>query len=209
MDYLSIFLASFTIAFSGALMPGPLLTAVIAESTRGGFKTGPLIILGHALLEALVVLLIILGVAHFIRNTALILTISLTGSLILLVFGIDMLRSLPKLSLNTPSNISRSSNLVLLGITASLSNPYWSIWWLTIGLGLVIASQKGGILAIILFFLGHILADFGWYSVVSWGISQGRKFISLNIYRGIIFICALALIAFSVYFLTGVFEPLR
>jgi threonine/homoserine/homoserine lactone efflux protein len=87
----------------------------------------------------------------------------------------------------------------------SIANPYWTLWWLTIGLGLVLGAQKGGLAAIVFFFLGHILADFGWYSLVSLAISKGRKFITLRIYRGIIFICAITLMGFSVFFLISSF----
>ena len=111
-----------------------------------------------------------------------------------------MLSSIPKLNLETQAKPIRSSGLVLLGITMSITNPYWSIWWLSIGLGLTLAAQKSGLTAVIIFFLGHILADFSWYSVVALVISKGRKFISLKVYRGIIFVCGLALIGFSIYF---------
>lgn len=199
MNYLSIIIISFTIALSGALMPGPLLTAVIAESTRHGFKSGPFISLGHALLEAIMVGFIIFGFTHFIHNPAVILTISLVGSLILLYFGISMLFSIRRLSVDFKNNRQKSSSLILLGITMSISNPYWTIWWLTIGLGLVLGAQKQGFLAIGLFFLGHILADFGWYSIVSFVVSKGRKFISLKVYKIIISVCGLILIGFSIY----------
>ena len=42
---------SFIVALSGALMPGPLLTVTVGEAARRGFWAGPLIMVGHALLE--------------------------------------------------------------------------------------------------------------------------------------------------------------
>ena len=82
----------------------------------------------------------------------------------------------------------------------SVANPYWTIWWLTIGVGLVLGAQKIGVLGIIVFFLGHISADLGWYSTVSWAIGKKRNVISIRIYRVIIFLCAYALIGFGIYF---------
>ncbi|MCX5708890.1 MAG: LysE family transporter [Candidatus Omnitrophica bacterium] len=207
MDYFSVFMMSFTIALSGALMPGPLLTAVIAETAKLGFKSGPFMILGHALLEALMVGLLILGLAGLASNPAVMRSIAIIGSLVLLYFGFSMLYSLPKLSLKTKGKSPKSSNLIFLGVTVSISNPYWSFWWLTIGLGLVLAAQKQGLLAVLIFFAGHITADLVWYSLVSWGISKGREFISERIYRGIILTCAAALISFSLYFGSAAFKP--
>ena len=49
------------VAFSGAVMPGPLLTYTIQQSLVHGTKSGFIIIIGHALLELLVITLIFLG----------------------------------------------------------------------------------------------------------------------------------------------------
>ncbi|MDD5259814.1 MAG: LysE family transporter [bacterium] len=200
MTYISIFAVSFTIALSGALMPGPLLTAVIYESTRHGSKTGPLFILGHAVLEILMIAGIIFGFSQFISTPLALRIIAIAGSIILFGFGLSMLISLPHLTLLQTVTPTKPSSLVWLGVTMSLTNPYWTIWWVTIGLGLVLAAQKQGWLAIIVFFLGHISADLGWYSLVALMIHKGKKFISDKIYRGLVLFCALALIAFSVWF---------
>ncbi len=200
MNYLAIFTVSFTIALSGALMPGPLLATVIYKSTKQGYKSGPLIILGHALLEICMVAFIIFGLTRFIHNQLVLKAISLLGALILFYFGMNMLFSLPRLSLDSKNNPEKSSNLILLGITMSIANPYWAIWWLTIGLGLVLAAQKAGFIAVAIFFAGHILADFGWYSLVSFSISKGKRFISEKIYKIVVSLCAITLVGFALYF---------
>lgn len=201
MSYLSIFLVSFMIALSGALMPGPLLAAVIYESTRHGFKAGPLFIFGHALLEVLMVAFIVFGFARFLNTPLMIGVITVAGSLILIYFGIMMIVSLPRLSLALDSYPGKSTNLVWSGITTSLANPYWTIWWLTIGIGLVLAAQKQGWLAILVFFAGHILADLGWYCIVALMISKGRDYFTDRIYRGIVLLCAISLIGFAAWFI--------
>lgn len=201
MSLISIFIVSFAIALSGALAPGPLLTVVIYESTRKGAKAGPLIILGHALLELLMVGVIILGLAQFINQPLILKTISLGGGGVLFYFGIKMIISAPKIIFEVKvKDKPRLSNLTATGIFYSLINPYWTIWWLTIGLGLVLAAAKIGLLGIGVFFIGHILADFLWYSIVSLTISRGQQFLSLKIYRGLIFTCGLLLILFAAIF---------
>lgn len=200
MSYFSLFIISFTIGLSGALAPGPLLATVVYESARRGAKSVPLIVLGHGLLEIVMVGVIALGISRFINNPFLLKVISFLGVVILLYFGLKMFLSTFKLSLEGKSFQEKSSNLLLTGITMSLANPYWTIWWLTIGLGLILSAQKLGLLGISIFFMGHILADLGWYSFISFSINKGRKFISLKIYQGTIAICALTLIGFAFWF---------
>ncbi|MFA5362907.1 MAG: LysE family transporter [Candidatus Omnitrophota bacterium] len=200
MNLISLFFISFTVALSGALAPGPLLATVIYESSRHGFKSGPLLILGHAIAEIAMVAFIALGLSRVINNPLILKFIFLSGAVILIFFGINMLYSLSKVTFDLKTTRKKSSGLILTGFTMSLSNPYWSIWWLTFGMGMVLGAQKTGVTALAVFFSGHILADLGWYSVISFALSKGKKFISLKAYKGIVFICSITLLLFGAYF---------
>jgi len=187
-------------------MPGPLLTAVISESMKHGQKTGPLVILGHAILEVIMLTLILFSLHQFSYSFMLMKMIALVGACMLLYNGIAMMVSVRDLKLEFKADATASRSLVLTGITMSLSNPYWMVWWLTIGLGLVLAAQKAGLAAIGIFFLGHISADFIWYTAISMMVSRGRNYLSQNVYRGIIFICGAAIVVFGLYFGTASFN---
>ena len=200
MQLVSIFLISFTIALSGAMMPGPLLTVVIAESMKHGKKTGPLITLGHALLEVLTLILLLFSFNQLVHNPLVLKVIAALGSLILLSTGIQMLSSLRNLEVELKAVAGKASSLVFTGFWMSIINPYFAIWWLTIGLGLILSAQKAGWLAVVFFFFGHISADFAWYSFISYGITRGRNYLSGPLYRGVIAACAATLIVFSFYF---------
>ncbi|MDD5614469.1 MAG: LysE family transporter [Candidatus Omnitrophica bacterium] len=200
MNYLSIFTVSFIIALSGALAPGPLLATVIAKSVKHGFKAGPLVILGHAMLEIMLVLILVTGFSRLLTQPLLTKTVSLLGSSILLLFGIKMAVSAKNANLNIATQDQKCSGLTVLGITMSIANPYWAVWWLTIGLGLILSAQKYGLFAVAVFFLGHILADLTWYSAVSFAVSKGRRFLSEKTYKSIMLFCGIALIAFGIYF---------
>ncbi len=200
MQLLTIFISSFIIALSGALMPGPLLTITISESTRRGFVAGPLIILGHGILEATLVVALMMGLAPYLSKDYFFISIALAGGLILFWMAISMFKSLPHLSLQLKSNKTRRHNLILTGIIFSLANPYWSIWWASIGLGYILHSMEIGLLGVCVFFAGHILADLGWYALISYFTSNGCKYFSDRTYRGLIACCAAFLICFSLYF---------
>lgn len=197
---LLIFTSSFVIALSGALMPGPLLTVTISESTRRGAMAGPLMILGHGILELALVLALLAGLAPFLRRDDVFIVIALIGGVILLWMAASMFKSLPGLHLELEARESSGQNLVLAGILFSLANPYWTIWWASIGLGYIMHSVKFGVLGVASFFVGHIFADLLWYAFVSFGIAKGKKYFSDTFYRRLIGVCASFLLVFSCYF---------
>jgi threonine/homoserine/homoserine lactone efflux protein len=197
----AIFFSSFMIALSGALMPGPLLTVTISESSRRGAAAGPLMMLGHVLLELLLVLALLTGVAPLLRHDRVFVIISLLGGLILFAMAADMLRGLSRLSLDLAAAPARQTkNLILSGMLFSLVNPYWTIWWVSIGLGYIMHSAGFGPAGIAAFFTGHALADLVWYSLISLAVARGRRFLSDRIYRGLIGGCASLLLVFACYF---------
>jgi len=201
LAYLTIFASSFLIAFSGAMMPGPLLTMTISESARRGPWVGPKMITGHALLEMGLLFAIFYGLAPLFKKDIFFVVIALIGGLIMIWMAQSMFRALPRLEINTNAAGSRSMNLYLAGILMSLANPYWIIWWATIGLGYVLHSQKLGFAGIALFFLGHILGDLVWYSAISVAVGKGRKFFGNKTYRILVGVCAIFLAIFAVWLL--------
>ena len=197
---LTIFSSSFVIALSGALMPGPVLTVTVSESARQGAKAGPLMIFGHGLLELALVLALLGGLAPFFSRDEVFIFVSLLGGAILLWMAWMMFRELPGLKLKFEEDDQKPRNLILSGILLSLANPYWFIWWATIGIGYIMYSVKFGIPGIVAFFTGHILADLAWYSLISFGVAKGSSFFTDRFYRRLIGACASFLFVFSCYF---------
>lgn len=196
----TVFATSFLLAFSGAMMPGPLLTATISESARRGSLTGPLLILGHSILELGMVAALLFGLAPLLTSDAVFVAIALAGAVILFVMAAGMFRSLPGLRIDWDERQHRSGPLLSAGIVLSLSNPYWTIWWATIGLGYLLTCRDLGTAGVAAFFLGHIAGDFVWYSAVSVLVSKGRRLLSERVYRGLIGVCASFLAGFACYF---------
>ena len=200
----AIFGGSFVLALSGVMTPGPILTATVAESVHRGFRAGPLMMLGHALLELLLVLAIVQGLAAYLKSPPIMGIIALVGGGVLVWLGVSMFRKAGGLSLEQTtidSPLKRTPHPVVMGVLTSLSNPYWILWWATIGLGYLVAAMKYGLAGLIVFFLGHISADFSWYSLVSFGVSRGKTLLRDRGYQMIIRICGLFLLAFGAWFL--------
>ena len=181
-------------------MPGPVLTVTVSESARRGAIAGPLMIVGHGILELALVLALLSGLAPLFSRDDVFIGVSLLGGAILFWMACLMFRDLPTLKLKLESGEEKQRSLVLAGILLSLANPYWLIWWATIGLGYIMYSVKFGIPGIIAFFIGHILADLAWYSMISFGVVQGRNFFTDSVYRKLIGACASFLFLFSGYF---------
>ena len=205
---ITIFGSSFIIALSGALMPGPVLTVTVSESARRGAMAGPMMILGHGILELVLVLALLGGLAPFFSRDEVFITISLLGGMILLWMAYMMFKELPGLQLKTEEGDEKPRSLILSGILLSLANPYWLIWWATIGIGYIMYSVKFGIPGIIAFFSGHILADLAWYSLISYGVARGSDFFTDGFYRRLIGACASFLCVFSCYFLYSGLEKI-
>ncbi|MBM4285493.1 MAG: lysine transporter LysE [Deltaproteobacteria bacterium] len=191
---------SFVAALSGALMPGPLLTATVGEAARRGFWAGPLIIVGHGLLELALVVLLLAGLGIWLHQPLVLGLVGLSGAVVLGCMGLGLLKASRFSRLDLTGAAAAGPHPVIAGVLLSLANPYWLIWWLTIGLGYVMFSAKYGWPGVFMFFCGHLLADFAWYSLVSGAVAQGRQFISDRVYRGFLAGCAVFLLGFGLYF---------
>jgi threonine/homoserine/homoserine lactone efflux protein len=204
MDHLTgIFFTSFLIGLSGALMPGPVLTVTISQVASRGFWAGPLIVLGHGILELSLVAAVAFGLGRFLTLGPVIGTIAIVGGIFLVYLGYDILRSLKGLSLSLQARAGGRKIVdhpVMAGILTSLSNPYWTIWWATIGLGYIALSRQLGRIGLASFFTGHILSDLLWYSFVALTLTLGRKVITDRLYRGVVGLCGLFLVGFGLYF---------
>ena len=184
-------------------MPGPLLSLTISESGRRGWTVGPRFILGHAVLELLLLAGLFLGLAPLLSSTTAFLLIAFAGGSVMIWMAWGMFSSLPTLTLHG-NDTNAGGSLILKGALMSLANPYWTIWWATIGLGYVLSARELGIMGVTAFFTGHILADLSWYTFVSVGIHKGRKLLPQKVYRGMIAFCASFLIFYAGYlFLNG------
>ena len=199
-ELITIFVSSFIIAFSGAMMPGPLLTATISESSQRGFIAGPLLIAGHGILEIMLLAALVLGLAPFLQRSDVFAFVAIVGGVILIWLALGMFRALPKLTLSLNPGKTKGGSLVKDGAILSIANPYWIVWWATIGFGYVIYSWSFGIAGLVFFFTGHILADFVWYSAVSAAVGKGRHLFTDGFYRWVIGTCAVVLILFACYF---------
>ena len=202
---IEVFLKSILIGYSGAIMPGSLLTYTLDKSIKTGARAGFLISVGHALLELALVILIFLGIGKYLGTTVAQMIIGILGGLVLIFFGAGMLADIVKgkisIDFSKPAD-GNYGNIIVGGALISASNPYFIIWWAAVGLGLIMnAYNSFGIMGIVLFYFGHIMADFTWYCFISVLISKARTFINLKVYKAVIVLLGVCLVGFGLSFL--------
>lgn len=192
-----LFGSAFIIGLSGAMMPGPMLTATIADAMRRGFWAGPLIVLGHAALELTLLTAMAAGLAPWLRSGLFLGILGVGGGLLLLRMAAGLARDARTIAgtlsatdwKNPPAAPGRLRS-VTDGVLLSLSNPYWTLWWATIGLNYMGIAARRGLPGFAAFYTGHILSDLVWFSLVATAVSAGRRICPPRGARAILRLCA-------------------
>ena len=206
LGFWGLLTTSFVIGLSGALMPGPMLTAAINHAARQGTRVGPLMVAGHGILEGFLVVGLIFGLGAFLARPLVMALVGGAGAVILAWMAWGMFRSLPGLSLDlSPDKAGASGRAVVPlrdGVLLSAANPYFIIWWATVGLSMVTMAMESdlGVAGAFVFYGGHLGADFIWYLLVAFLVANGRRFINDTVYRAMVGVCAAALVLFAGYF---------
>jgi threonine/homoserine/homoserine lactone efflux protein len=195
--------SAFVVALSGAMAPGPYLTVTITRTITRGRLSAALMLVGHAALEGLLLVGFAFGLQNFLTRPTVASILALVGGVVLLWMGQGLLRGAVKgtiaLATDAPAAESRLGP-VLHGAAVSLSNPYWTLWWATIGVKLASDALAIGWMGVVAFFIGHELADVVWYGLVIVGVSSGRRLLSDRLYRVIIGACAVFLLYLGIRF---------
>jgi threonine/homoserine/homoserine lactone efflux protein len=199
-DILTMLFIGFSIGLTGALVPGPMLFATIETSLTRGWTSGPRVVFGHALIELLVFVLIVTGFSA-LASHGVILWISIIGGAVLVIFGVMTVREGRTATLSGGSSVFRTP--FAAGVITSISHPYFWLWWLTAGAGLILMGLKVSLFAASIFLAGHLMADLSWYTVVSTAMSRGKTLMSEVMYRRILMGCGAFLMAFGVWFMTS------
>ncbi len=199
---------SFAVGFGAVVTPGPVTTAIVAESARRGFIVGPLVATGHSILELIMVVLLALGVSAGLNTPTVTTAIALLGGALLLWMGAQMAWGAFKGKMVLPrpgadSELLNNWQLIGLGMGATLVNPFWYAWWVTVAATYVLTSQALGWEGVLAFYLGHISADYLWDSVLAGVVGGGRKWITDTGYKWLIVACGLYLVYLGGVFMTS------
>jgi len=185
------------ISLTGVIAPGPVTAVTV---TRGSVRkeAGALIAAGHGIVEMPMILLIWLGFATILAAPGVRIAVALIGGLVLVWMGLGMFRSSPQ-AYEGGRDVARGC--VAAGLTTTLANPYWFVWWVTVGAALIASASAWGIVGVAAFALTHWLCDLGWLSILSWGVFSSRRLWTPKVFRIVLAVCGSVLVGFGVYFL--------
>jgi len=203
IDMLRIALASFVVAFSGAAAPGPLLLTVVKESVGRDARVGLMLSLGHALVELPVVVLLSFGLVN-IDPGSITFWLGIIGGIVLIAFGLltlgSSMGSETAIDAKEPRTGTSALRLTLLGGVTSASNPYWTLWWLTIGVTSIVQAMVLGPIGLLVFYISHIAGDAVVFVSVSALTSRAKNILGGRGYRILLIVTGVILIVIGAGF---------
>lgn len=195
----------FIVGISGAIIPGPLLVYTITQTLRKGPLTGFFVIVGHALVEVAVTLVLLLGLETYLRSASLISAVSILGGAYMLYTAYTLHTS----SMSVGGRIQeRRYGILVGGIIFTAFNPSFPLWWATAGARLILEGiRDGGTAGALLVLIGHWGADFGYYLMVSHLVHRGKEKMAERYLRKIKDALALILLSIGLYFVKTGLTP--
>lgn len=178
-------------------MPGPLTAAAIVKGQSSG-KAGALIALGHGLIEVPLIIAISAGLSAIFQWPIWKLSIGVIGGSALVWMGVGMIKDRAALSEGVKTIPYGSFHA---GILTTASNPYFYIWWATVGAALITKSLSWGIAGVLLFIPAHWSVDLIWVSMLSFMSHRGNKLMSVKAQATVLAICGIVLASFGIYFI--------
>ena len=203
MNPLNFAVTVIILSISGALAPGPLFFVTISHGIKSGTKSGLIFSIAHSLIEFILVMLLALGLLSVANEPTIRLAVGVAGGVALIIFGAMQIRgSFSYKPEETKTGQGATRNLLLVGLALTGLNPYFIVWWLTIGANLIFISLEFASLAGVVFmYLCHVWVDYAWLTLISALAKRGAKILRFKWYRILMAVFGLVLIYFGLSFL--------
>lgn len=195
--FISFMLKAALISLSGVLSPGPITAVTVSKGTEHPL-TGLYVAIGHAIVELPIMILIAVGLDKYLQINWVRVAIGVLGGLFLFKMGLGLLKNIFSTKIGY-DNFNYTP--IQAGVILSISNPYFLIWWTTVGAMLLSGAYQFGMVGVILFMLIHLGCDFLWYIFLSSLTFKGGQFFGQKLQQVLFAICGLFLLFFSGKFL--------
>ncbi len=187
------------ISLSGVMMPGPMFAVTLAKSFKSPWA-GAQLSLGHAVVEVPLILLIYFGFAGFFEEPALQLALSVAGGSMIAWMGIVMFRA-------RSSVVRQGKDLpysaFVGGIMMSGLNPFFLLWWATVGALLIMRFLEFGLGGLSIFIAAHWLTDLLWLSFISVLVYRTHKLWGARFQEWVFIANSVLLFGFGIWFVVS------
>ncbi len=201
-EILPVLLSVIVISLTGVMMPGPMFAVALAKSFRSPWA-GVWISLGHAVIEVPIILLIYFGFAHFFDNSIVQLVLSILGGGMVIWLGTGMFQARAKV-------ITQGKDLPYKAFTAGVItsglNPFFILWWATLGSLLVMKFVEFGTGGLVLFIIVHWLCDLLWLSLVALVVYRTHALWGKKVQESVFITSSLLLAGFGIWFMVSGFQ---
>ncbi len=188
------------ISFSGVMMPGPVLAATIAKGYRDE-RAGIKIALGHGLVEFPLMALIVLSLGYVFEDDRVMMAIGLVGGALLVFMGTMMVRSRRQIAVTGKDSLPDSA--LVAGVLTTSANPYFFLWWATVGALLVFTAEEFGAIVVVIFAIVHWSCDLAWYTFTSFAVFRSRHLWTPLVHEVVFGTCGVLMVVFGIYFVLG------
>jgi threonine/homoserine/homoserine lactone efflux protein len=198
-DFYLFLLSVIFISLSGVMAPGPLFAATIAK----GFKNrtaGIMISFGHAVIEFPLMFLIYFGFAQLLASSLTQRIIGLVGGLLMIYMGFRTIKTEKKTG---EEHEEPRHSPIIAGIATTGANPYFLLWWATIGTFLIANATLFGFTGFLVFAITHWLCDLLWNTFVSLTVFKSRRFWTKKVHNIIFGFCFAVFLGFGLWFITS------
>ena len=203
MNVLDFGVEVIAISASGVLAPGPMFFANLLYGARQGTAAGLKIAYGHTAVELPLIILLAAGLfsSGFAAGQYSDAIGVVGGAAILAFAGAQVVTIIRKKGLPMPAIGSRNSPFIA-GVALSALNPFFLIWWFTIGLKLIADSVSfGPIAGVALLFGLHIWMDYVWLAGTAYFAAKGGSMLKSKYYPLLLLGLAAVLLYYGVYFI--------
>ncbi len=195
LSLLEFSLITLTLSLSGVMAPGPMSAVTIHHGMRARLA-GLHIATGHAIIELPVILALFFGLRLITQFAEFTTYITLAGSIVLCILATLTLKSL-----RDTNTIVHSYTPMIDGIVLSAFNPYFYVWWLTVGLSLIQNAIIFGASGLVLFSVLHIACDYIWLLLLSVISCAGASFLGKGFKTAVSIITVIMLYGFGIFFM--------
>ena len=187
---------------SGALAPGPLFFATVSHGSRTGARGGFIFSVSHTVVEFSLIMLFALGLLTVASEPSVKVVIGVSGGIVLIIFGLFQIRN----SLQSPQSISQEKtvsnrHLFVIGLLFTGLNPYFVLWWLTVGAQLIIISLEfASLWGVVFMYVCHVWMDYAWLTGIAYFSQKGTHVLGKRWYRVLLGVFGGILIYFGITF---------